>query len=1340
MQKILIFGILILFVMSSFVVAENVDSQPTLEELKAEAGTLPDSPFYSMKLVIEDLNMAFTLDAQRKASKTLDLANKRLLEMEIMLKEGKSKGFEKASKSHEELLAQFEDDILTLEAFQTSSESKLILSETFKSQIRSHEKRVSSLEQTASVRQDKYESGDSANIDSSIKSVTKNTNQVKSRIESDNAQLKSFVVKESTDSSKSIVGISSSVKSDKDKKKDSSKAIGDAKKRIKSAESDFEDKQYDVCYEICMEDRFEQFCEKKCKDTDAYFNLITGNMVASLGEPVILTNWTRVSCYDSDGGKKEYSKGMATATRSDESTLTYTDVCSEVTMLKEAYCEDKNVQFEYMPCPNGCNNGVCLTKTVTESVPPPDPNPVFACTDADGGKDEFNPSYARIDDGMNYHRDYIDRCVGTYLYEAYCLNGSIATYQYMSCDEGCEAGACLRGSNLSTGFYCNDYDGGLDETIFSRAERIDSESGAVLNVQFDTCMPNNVLAEAYCDGNIVASEPITCEDACFNGACVVADEPKDSITCTDTDGGLNYDEKGYVKDYLDKKEFSDYCTLNGAEVYSCTSSFEKCGLIEKECTDYNRRSGHYIFGDEFWGECPDGCVDGACVVADDPEDMVTCIDSDGGKKEFIFGRVTRSDKSGNLPAIYDQVDYCKDSVLKEAYCDENKDVKTEIINCDYGCDGYSACLSSPKGDEPADQKRTLKLSFDESLISDECIAPNRVDATPVYQSDAVKGNSLNSLSAAESFSYLCKDIFEETSGTVQMWVSLDSMDSQGLLFGTDDNAYTLAIKDGELVGFYSDYHSSYKNTPLVATIDWAPNSWHLVTFTWELDGPDGDGIGYLYVDNEIAAVGNLIASDGCAVIYVGTGKIYEMNSRTAFSLTDAKIDNFELFNYAISQEEVASTFNSPEAYAGNCGDNEDDYTSLCGNTKKVKMCHNPGMNQQTLEISYNAVEAHINQGDICGECNPIDPLEPSEVFSLSFDGTMDSNEGVAPIKVLGNFEFSDFAVSGTSLSAVTGSNYAEYSCEGIFNPDEGTVVAWVAFDTFDNGDAVIWQTDDSSYVMYYDRGSSNGYKAMGGRAGGESSTRYDIKHYFDKRDWPAELNEPNTWDTEEWHCVALTWDADRSKTKLYIDGELDVEGVFSEPDDCTSFRIGNNFWPGLSWDAGYMDDFKLFKETKSASEINKICTGTADDDDDEDKDEIDDYTCGTDKKVNICHHPGEHQVSLKVSLNAVRAHLAHGDYCGVCQPLDDDSDDETDDGSDDETDDETDDIVDEDDVIVLDEKEYQLLESEKLLDSAKSYLNEAEDSHKFGDYDYVFDAIEITNSLLDDFFDSLAEI
>src|SRR3990167_4687538 len=47
--------------------------------------------------------------------------------------------------------------------------------------------------------------------------------------------------------------------------------------------------------------------------------------------------------------------------------------------------------------------------------------------------------------------------------------------------------------------------------------------------------------------------------------------------------------------------------------------------------------------------------------------------------------------------------------------------------------------------------------------------------------------------------------------------------------------------------------------------------------------------------------------------------------------------------------------------------------------------------------------------------------------------------------------------------------------------------------------------------------------------------------------------------------------------------------------------------------------------------------------------------------ITLCHNPGPTQVTISVSIAAIPAHLAHGDYLGPCIPWEDDEGDDDED-------------------------------------------------------------------------------
>ena len=223
----------------------------------------------------------------------------------------------------------------------------------------------------------------------------------------------------------------------------------------------------------------------------------------------------------------------------------------------------------------------------------------------------------------------------------------------------------------------------------------------------------------------------------------------------------------------------------------------------------------------------------------------------------------------------------------------------------------------------------------------------------------------------------------------------------------------------------------------------------------------------------------------------------------------------------------------------------------------------------------------VSENQAMNETNTVQKKPSREMtFRLDFDGGLVAADGEEPLKSSGSPEFSDDAVRGQSLVNVGPRDYSEYLCEDNFNPEEGTVQAWVKFDSF-SGDAVIWHTDDSKYVLYYDLGSRDGYKAIKARAG---QYRPEARYKFDMKDRPTD--EPNTWKDTGWHFVAMTWKGNpQGIVKVFIDGKLEDTRTYDDGEDCYTFRVGNNYWPGLSWDVGKIDELEMYNYARPHGEL-----------------------------------------------------------------------------------------------------------------------------------------------------------
>lgn len=170
-------------------------------------------------------------------------------------------------------------------------------------------------------------------------------------------------------------------------------------------------------------------------------------------------------------------------------------------------------------------------------------------------------------------------------------------------------------------------------------------------------------------------------------------------------------------------------------------------------------------------------------------------------------------------------------------------------------------------------------------------------------------------------------------------------------YGTSNLDFDFNDPDLGGVGLWVYWNSTGSNRITSgASGAYTDGQWHLVALT-----RSGSTI-TLYVDG--SAVGSTSYSPAIDLnsnlSYIGAGLI---GGTTEF-FWDGLIDEVEIFNRALSPQEIQDLFNAGSA--GKCKKE----------TKKVTICHKPGTPaQKTLVIPVQALAGHLSHGDTIGPCN-----------------------------------------------------------------------------------------------------------------------------------------------------------------------------------------------------------------------------------------------------------------------------------------------------------------------------------------------------------------------------------
>ncbi len=227
-------------------------------------------------------------------------------------------------------------------------------------------------------------------------------------------------------------------------------------------------------------------------------------------------------------------------------------------------------------------------------------------------------------------------------YDLNCVEGAcIEDIVTLICgDRTCDAGETCSNCKIDCGICsqdsetCTDSDGGYD--YFNKGT-LEWYINGVKSTNTDYCMGSS-LTEYVCVNEKSFSEVYNCLNGCSNGACVGL---SDNTTCTDSDGGYDYFNKGIVKFYVDGTLYSnpDTCSGNWINEYGC---------VEEKSV-----SKTY--------ECPGLCEDGRCLNMETFLEDVSCeplsVNTEGDDKINILF----------IPDNFEQFnfDYFKEALLEQ---------------------------------------------------------------------------------------------------------------------------------------------------------------------------------------------------------------------------------------------------------------------------------------------------------------------------------------------------------------------------------------------------------------------------------------------------------------------------------------------------------------------------------------------------------------------------------------------------------------------------------------------------------------------------------------------------
>lgn len=339
------------------------------------------------------------------------------------------------------------------------------------------------------------------------------------------------------------------------------------------------------------------------------------------------------SCTDYDNGENYFFKSYASggvssrtgpscsgeSGRAGGGKGALSDTCLDSNIIREAVCSiDKRSNYTDYSCSSGCANGACINDTrscdygcfLNSKCVPVGYRKAPQYCDIDGimksQREKVGEEYAVCDNNYECESNVCSagKCVEVnelinqasgfrvFVIKSLCRLGTLVGEDYNQClvDN-------LGSENLPA--FCMDSDGGIN--YYLRGNLTGFIGGSIVNLTDDCSTDDNVtLYEVYCNGSEVSDAPrYTCPNGCSNGACLPQNDTNQSVSCTDSDGGLNY--------YLKGTATGGHLGFPG-EVLTASDQCELGNNYVDEI--YCGENGNLAQNAEL---CPNGCLNGACL-------------------------------------------------------------------------------------------------------------------------------------------------------------------------------------------------------------------------------------------------------------------------------------------------------------------------------------------------------------------------------------------------------------------------------------------------------------------------------------------------------------------------------------------------------------------------------------------------------------------------------------------------------------------------------------------------------------------------------------------------------